>query len=375
MNVDVEAGGALTTAALAAKAVDGHVETRGDGHAAACANCKATLSGAYCHACGQSAHVHRSLWHMIEEGLHGVLHFDSKTWRTLPLLIARPGVLTRRYIDGQRVRYVAPLPLFLFMIFLMFFVVSSVSDGPSNMRAATAEQRDARAALAAELAEAKALVGEREAELAAAADAEERADAAQELAEAQAEARSTEALLAILDKAAADAAQGKVTMELTPEELTALTGLDLSGKKSEVLKSAPSVLRKVKDNPELYLYKLKNTAYKFAFALIPISLPFLWLMFFWRRNVTMYDHMVFSMYSLSFMSLWFVIFILMTTTTVTARFVGWMLLVPPVHMFVHLRGTYALSKSSALWRTFALLASAGTVFVLFLVLIALISYV
>ena len=41
-------------------------------------------------------------------------------------------------------------------------------------------------------------------------------------------------------------------------------------------------------NPDLALYKLKNTAYKFSFMLIPISLPFLWLMFFWKRGVAMY---------------------------------------------------------------------------------------
>src|SRR5439155_7755576 len=59
----------------------------------------------------QAAHLHRSLWHLGEELLHGLLHFDAKGWRTLPLLIGRPGLLTRRYIDGQRARYVSPLAL------------------------------------------------------------------------------------------------------------------------------------------------------------------------------------------------------------------------------------------------------------------------
>ena len=56
-------------------------------------------------------------------------------------------------------------------------------------------------------------------------------------------------------------------------------------------------------NPEFTLYKLKNAASKFSFLLVPISLPFLWLMFFWKRGVTMYDHAVFTLYSLSFMAL------------------------------------------------------------------------
>lgn len=368
MTVDIEAGGALATAALTAKAIDAHSEASGHDHPAQCANCSAALVGAYCHVCGQTAHVHRSIWHMLEEGLHGVLHFDSKSWRTLPLLIARPGLLTRRYIDGQRVRYVSPLALFLFMIFLMFFVVSSVMDSDSSgVRASPGEVADSRAELVAELERAKAAVSEATAAVAAAKDEDERADAAEELEEAQAEERTAAAVVTLFDKAAANAQKGEATA-VTPDELRSLTGWNFASEK------ASSVVQHIKDNPELYLYKLKNTAYKFAFMLIPISLPFLWLMFFWRREVRTYDHMVFSMYSLSFMSLLFVIIALATTTPLTQRLVPFLVFVPPVHMFVHLRGTYGLSKFSALWRTFALLISAGTVFGLFMALVAVISY-
>jgi hypothetical protein len=371
MTVDVEAGGALVTAGLAAKTIDAHSKSAalGDvkGGAKTCANCNAALLGAYCHACGQTAHVHRSLWHMIEEGLHGVLHFDSKSWRTLPLLIARPGLLTRRYIEGQRVRYVSPLALFLFMIFLMFFVVSSVTNDDTNVTQATPEQRnDTRTELVAQLEQAKADVAEKTAAHAAATDPAEKADTAEDLEEAKIAERTAAALLSLFDKSAAGASGAEATV-LTAEEVRALTGWNFGTETSEVLSD-------LKDNPDLYFYKFRNSAYKFSFMLIPISLPFLWLMFFWRRNVTAYDHIVFSLYSLSFMSLLFIVVALMGTNRFTAPHVGWLLLAPPVHMFVHLRGTYVLSNVSALWRTLALLMSAGTVFVLFIVLIAVISY-
>ncbi len=55
--------------------------------------------------------------------LHGVLHFEGKIWRTLPMLAWRPGELTRRYIDGERAKFVSPIALFLFSVFLMFAVV------------------------------------------------------------------------------------------------------------------------------------------------------------------------------------------------------------------------------------------------------------
>ena len=89
-----------------------------------CANCGASISGNYCSACGQSAHIPDSLLHLIEEVAHGLWHFDAKGWRTIPMLIAFPGELTRRFIDGQRVRFISPLALFLFTVFFMFFVFS-----------------------------------------------------------------------------------------------------------------------------------------------------------------------------------------------------------------------------------------------------------
>jgi len=368
MNPDIEAAGALATAGLAAKAIDGHAEAKEPAPEAKCLNCGTLLQGAYCHACGQAGHVHRSLKHMFEEVLHGVLHFDSKSWRTLPLLIARPGVLTRRYIDGQRVRYVSPLALFLFMIFLMFFVVSSVVDSDTNIAESSPEERrEARAELVEQLEEAQELVEERSAELEDATNDEERAEAQRALESARAEERTAAAVLALFDKAT-EAAETGNNATLTPEELKALTGWSLGEKTSGVVKN-------VRDNPELYLYKLKNTAYKFAFMLIPISLPFLWAMFFWRRNVRMYDHVVFSLYSLSFMSLLIIAIALSSTLSFTSKLAGFLVFVPPIHMFVHLRGTYGLSNFSALWRTFALGLSAGTVFVLFMILIGVISYI
>ena len=127
MSSELEQAGAFATAGLAAAEIEGTTAspTSGGqlpGHG--CANCGALLTGLYCQACGQAAHLHRSLLHLIEELVHNVLHFDAKGWRTLPLLAGRPGLLTRRYIDGQRKRYVSPLALFLFTGFLMFFVVS-----------------------------------------------------------------------------------------------------------------------------------------------------------------------------------------------------------------------------------------------------------
>ncbi len=72
--------------------------------------------------------------------------------------------------------------------------------------------------------------------------------------------------------------------------------------------------------------------------LVPISLPFLWLMFFWRRGIAMFDHAVFVLYSLCFMSLWFVTISLLAMTPLSGL-TAVLVFALPIHMFVQLRGT------------------------------------
>ena len=293
MNLELEAAGALTTATLAASEIEGANSHRpSSDHAPAnCANCAAPLTGPFCHACGQRAHVHRSLLHLGEEVLHGLLHFDAKAWRTLPMLVAKPGKLTRDYIDGKRTRFVSPLALFLFMMFLMFFAVSSVTVTPANtmpgqVAAATAD-------LEKDIAKAKIKLAKAEAKLSAARANEESASAAQAEAEgARSEVHQNEVALKTFTAAVAtkDGVNADGTPVYSGSVTTGIARLD--GKIKQAIK-----------NPEFTLYKIKNAASKFSFLLVPLSLPFLWLMFFWKRGVTMYDHAVFALYSLSFMAL------------------------------------------------------------------------
>lgn len=47
--------------------------------------------------------------------------------------------------------------------------------------------------------------------------------------------------------------------------------------------------------------------------------------------------------------------------------------VPPVHMFLQLKGTYALSDGSAMWRTLALLLAASLVFLVYVMVIVILT--
>lgn len=248
---------------------DGHT------HETACLNCGTTLVGSHCHACGQAAHVHRTLGAFFHDLLHGVFHFEGRVWRTLPMLAWRPGDLTRRYVAGERARFVSPLALFLFAVFLMFAV-----------------------------------------------------------------------------------------MKQTAGEITPQTTIDADGKAqvvgdgeiNAVSSDVPVIdhaLQKFKANPGLALYKVQTYAYKYSWLLIPISVPFVWLLFPFSRRFHLYDHTVFVTYSISFMTILATVLMLASLAHLPGLAIV-ALLVPPLHLYRQVRGAYGVSRFGALWRTLAL---------------------
>ncbi len=99
-------------AAASLASISGEVETSPP---VSCANCGETLAGPYCAQCGQHvADYHRSVWRFVVDFLDNTFCWDNKLFRTLGPLVRQPGLLTREYMEGRRVRYVHPLRLFLF---------------------------------------------------------------------------------------------------------------------------------------------------------------------------------------------------------------------------------------------------------------------
>ncbi len=142
-------------------------------------------------------------------------------------------------------------------------------------------------------------------------------------------------------------------------------GIDVhDGKVAVTGSGARSAWQKAKANPQLLVHKFQSNAYKFAWLLIPISVPFVALTFLWRRKFGLYDHTVFTTYSISFM------FALVAVATLAWHFVsGWLafaiLLYAPFHMYRQLRGTYALRRFSAVWRTVLLMIFSQWVMIIF----------
>jgi len=332
---DLEAIGDAATGAVLAGAIgppagtdDGHTHERN------CLNCGAELKGEYCSACGQKAHVHRSLAAFFHDLLHGVFHFEGKIWRTLPMLAWRPGELTRSYIDGKRMRYVSPIALFLFCVFLMFAVasVTGLAEIPTTqLKADVAKQ-----------------IAEHDASL-----------------KRQATIRSAR-VAANRSTVAIDQEMAQVKREL--DGLKKLQEKGIEGSAVQVSEDLPAWLGEgighAAKNPELLFYKLKTNAYKFSWALIPISVPFVWLLFPFSRRFHVYDHTVFVTYSLCFMMLLLMAGTLIGMVSQTVAGLFWF--IPPIHMYRQLRGGYELSRWGAIWRAALLTIFAFVAATLFL---------
>lgn len=406
----------IVTGAAIARAVEPEAG-EGQGGAEACLNCGAGLVGAHCHACGQKGRVRRTLKAFGHDFLHSVLHFDGKIWRTLPLLFWNPGQLTRRYVHGERAKFVSPLALFLFTVFLTFAAVSWLTpDNNSTIfdeETSAAKYQDDRKEILDDLAKAQA--DKKEADLknqpgrewrddtiarlqrdlkaldqGRGADVRQSEQAKRQITEAKAENEAKIGALEAQLQAARDVGKPTSAIEknLDAQRVEkkkmngALTGLkqvasgevdgdwtftDLVFPGSKALNKAA---KDAMDNPQLVLYKIQSSAYKFSWALIPISAPFVWLLFFWRRRFKMFDHAVFVTYSLTFMMLLGILcaFLIQFPETEWLGGLG-LAFYPPIHMYRHLHHAYETTRFGAFWRMCILSVFAMTALTLFGMLI------
>lgn len=325
------------------KAADGHT------HEQACLNCGTMLIGSHCHACGQAAHVHKTIGAFFHDLLHGVFHFEGKIWRTVPALALRPGRMTREYIDGRRASYVSPIALFLFSVFLMFAVVSNIGGtfGDTTNVNVNGKQIKGLDANKAEIARLEA----------------ERATLVRQ-------GKPTGAI----DGQIAGRKSGIAVMEQLDsplEETIAGGGERAQTGKPRVysdITAINDILRQASANPKLALYKLRTNAYKFSWLLIPISVPFLWLLFPFSRRFGLYDHTVFVTYSLAFMMLLVSALTVLSSLWFGVLAIG-MTFIPPLHIYKHVKHTYAVSRLGAGWRTAAILVYAAAALTAFLMAI------
>lgn len=367
MSGDIEGIGAAVTAGLAGHAVEPRHGGTVHGRAGArCLNCGTSLAGSHCHHCGQRADVHRSFGAIGHDLVHAIFHFEGKIWNTLPLLSWRPGDLTRRYIHGERARFVSPLALFLFAVFLTYAVLAIVGSGGGfgeEISRAAAEQTRSSALKESFREE----VDRIDARLA----GKDLSEAERRLLidERKTLQKSADYLGVARNLSKEEEAKGPPVLEdpgqqmMTSVEFLSRTKVDTG------VAFIDHGLEKAIANPALVLYKLQANAYKFAWALIPLSLPFMWLLFPFSRRFHTYDHFVFVTYSISFMLLLFIVVRLLNLTIFGDVATAFAMLYVPFHMYRQLRGAYRLLRFGALVRAALLLFFSLYAVVMFMLLL------
>lgn len=370
MSGEFEAAGAIAEGGMWSRVAEPQASEASVHAHGQCLNCGSSLVGPHCHQCGQAGHVHRSIsafWHDI---LHGVLHFDGKFWNTLPLLVWKPGELTRRYIHGERAKFISPMALFLFSIFMMFAIFSYVGSpnftGDAPQDGTVVKVSDWRTEMRKEIALLEPKIAARTSELEQLAAADPaRSELKEKIDDLKSEVNglsyATEGK-ARYPEALGPGGESMADMfSFNSGVNTGFTAFDNWINK---------IAAKAQKNPELLLYKIQSNGYKFAWLLIPLSIPFVWMSTLGKRGHRFYDHAVFTTYSIAFMSLLFIVvtlavkFNILPGLVVTAG-----LFFAPFHMYRQLRHAYGTSRIGGMFRLTLLLTCTGFVVMAFLTIL------
>lgn len=303
-----------------------------DGH---CLNCGAPLHGAWCHNCGQRADDHhRSILRLAWEAVEGVTHLDGRIARTLPALLFRPGRLAADYTSGRLNRHIPPFRLFLvslliFMLSLEVVVRQGVRTAVANTNMANSIATTSRALSVS--------VG----------------------------AASGTPVVTTTPAAASNAVGVSVDVEngkpavVRPGPRAAANGAAVNvlgcersrgcarGDASPQAKWIRVHLARALGNPTFYVTVVFEWAHRLAFLLLPILAAELTVLYFYRRRIFVYDHLLVAMQYLSFcFLLWAAVWLL------PVRVWGWViwpaLIWTPANLFLTLRGAYGSSVLGAI---------------------------
>jgi hypothetical protein len=92
-----------------------------------CANCGARLAGPFCAACGQKARPpNPTVLDFARDLAEELFSYDGRIHRSVWLLFARPGFLTREMFADRRAAYVSPIRLYL-LASVLFFAAFALS--------------------------------------------------------------------------------------------------------------------------------------------------------------------------------------------------------------------------------------------------------
>ena len=99
-----------------------------------CLNCRHVVENKFCPNCGQeNADTRKTFHNLFIHFFEDLTHYENAFWKTIKNLLFKPSTLTKEYLSGKRLSYLAPVRLYIFISFLCFFVISLFPDKMFNL--------------------------------------------------------------------------------------------------------------------------------------------------------------------------------------------------------------------------------------------------
>jgi hypothetical protein len=99
-----------------------------------CLNCNYVAENRFCPNCGQeNIETRKTFHHLFLHFFEDLTHYENAFWKTIKNLIFKPSSLTKEYLSGKRMSYLAPVRLYIFISFVAFFLLSVMPDASQEI--------------------------------------------------------------------------------------------------------------------------------------------------------------------------------------------------------------------------------------------------
>ena len=280
-----------------------------------CRNCGTEVTGRHCPQCGQlAASFHRPFLSLVGASISDMLALDGRIARTLPLLLFRPGVLTRRYIEGKRARYVPPFRLFL-LSSLLFYLLVFAFVGQASWLNDEAMRLNAQNMTEAEVAELR--------------DRVVRPDGTVD----------PERLEALLRPGPGTETGEDASGEKESDDVDAVVALDVDAAGAGEDPLTQQVLR-ISENPRLFMMAVETWTPRLSLLLVPLTMLAMSIMFAWHRRVYVYDHAIHALHLHSWIYMTATLAILISFVVGSQAATTLFLLALPFYVTMSLKAAY-----------------------------------
>lgn len=98
-----------------------------------CLNCNEIVALRFCPNCGQeNTDTRKTFHHLFIHFFEDLTHYENAFWKTIRNLILKPSALTKEYLSGKRLSYLAPIRLYIFISFITFFLITVFPEKKSD---------------------------------------------------------------------------------------------------------------------------------------------------------------------------------------------------------------------------------------------------